>query len=291
MLTEPQDMASPKTTGVILVLVSALVFSSCGLFVKSLAADAWAIIFWRGFFATVFTVGYVLVRGEWNIEFTKMGRPGIAAGIVGAIGTMAFIPSYKFTTVANVSLIYAAAPLVAACLAWLWYREKTSGWIISCSLTAMAGVLLIMSQSLASVHLRGDILAAWMTVCMAAVMCIYRRFPDTPAAGPAILMSLLLMPVSVLFTAPMAVSGGEILILALFGFAFSIASVTLAEGAKRLPSAETALLSAMETPLAILLAILLLSEYPGLITVIGGSIVMLAVVASQKTVRSPPHVT
>jgi len=38
--------------------------------------------------------------------------------------------------------------------------------------------------------------------------------------------------------------------MAAFGLIFAIASVTLAEGMKRIPAGETALLSTLETPLA-----------------------------------------
>jgi len=62
---------------------------------------------------------------------------------------------------------------------------------------------------------------------------------------------------------------------------FSAASVTLAEGAKRLPAAETALLSALETPLAPVWAWLMFSEIPAVLTLVGGAIVLLAVYGSQ----------
>ena len=99
---------SPHLLGVILVLVSAGIFSSAGLFVKSVESEAWVIIFWRGLFAALFTTGYVLYRGTSRKEFTQMGKSGVAVAVVGALGTIAFISAFKYTTIANVSLIYAA---------------------------------------------------------------------------------------------------------------------------------------------------------------------------------------
>ena len=71
-------------------------------------------------------------------------------------------------------------------------------------------------------------------------------------------------------------------ILATFGFLFAIAAITLAEGAKRVPSGQTALLSALETPLAPLFAFLLFMEIPGQMTVLGGTILLIAVFASVR---------
>ena len=40
-----------RNTGIILLLISALVFSTAGLFTKGVAAGASEVIFWRGVFA------------------------------------------------------------------------------------------------------------------------------------------------------------------------------------------------------------------------------------------------
>ena len=66
---------------------------------------------------------------------------------------------------------------------------------------------------------------------------------------------------------------------------FSIASVTLAEGARRLPAAETALLSALETPLAPVWAFLFFTDVPPFLTLVGGGIIFVAVLYSQSVNR------
>jgi drug/metabolite transporter (DMT)-like permease len=210
-----------------------------------------------------------------------MGKPGIMAAIVGALATIAFIPSFKFTSIANVSLIYAAVPFVAAAIAWLWMREKPAPAVLVASLAAFSGVVIIVGGSLHSVNLRGDLLALWMTIGMAGYLCIYRRYPNTPAAGPAVLLSLLLVPPGLFLSDPLSAPLQEIIIMCSFGLVFSLASVTMAEGARRLPAAETALLSALETPLAPLWAFMLFTEIPTLYTVVGGAIILVALFGSQ----------
>ena len=74
----------------------------------------------------------------------------------------------------------------------------------------------------------------------------------------------------------------EVYALAAFGLLFAIASVTLAEGAKRVPSGQTALLSALETPLAPIFAFMLFAEIPGIATLLGGSVVLFAVLFSMR---------
>lgn len=115
---------------------------------------------------------------------------------------------------------------------------------------------------------------------MATIMVIYRKYPQTPGAGPSALQSILLLPVAAVLGQPFAVAPVEIAILAAFGLLFAIASVTLAEGSKRVPSVQAALLGALETPLAPILAFLVLAEVPAMATVLGGAIVLGAVLLS-----------
>ena len=94
------------------------------------------------------------------------------------------------------------------------------------------------------------------------IMVIYRRYPATPAAGPAAFSSLLLLPVAMYYSEPFAIPFHDFMIMAAFGLIFAIASATLAEGMKRIPAGEAALLSALETPLAPLFAWIFFAEMP-----------------------------
>ena len=140
---------------------------------------------------------------------------------------------------------------------------------------------LIVGGSLGEVNFAGDMLALWMTLMMSSVMVIYRRYPETPAAGPSVLSSIFLLPVSLIFTDPFTASLHDIVILAVFGLIFAFASVTLSEGARRLAPGEAALISALETPLAIVWAWVLFAERPALMAVIGGAFILVAVFGSQ----------
>jgi len=270
------------TIGVFLVVTAAVTYSTAGLFTKAVEAGAWEVIFWRGLFAAAFTTVWAANRGTLRRNFAHMGWSGWAVGVVGALGTAAFIPAFKLTTIANVSLIYAVAPLIAALLAWFFIGERVSARTAAGCVCALVGVAIIVSGSVGQLSLAGDLLALWMTIAMASIMVIYRRYPQTPAAGPAALQSFLLLPVAATLGAPFAVALSEILVLAAFGLLFAIASVTLAEGAKRVPSGKTALLSSLETPLAPLLAFALLAEVPLVATLIGGSVVLLAVLGAIR---------
>ncbi|MEM7223708.1 MAG: DMT family transporter [Pseudomonadota bacterium] len=268
--------------GVILVAIAAVTYSTAGLFTKGVAAGSWEVMFWRGFFAAAFTTLWIIKRGAFRQNFFAMGYSGWAVAVVGALGTAAFIPAFKLTSIANVSLIYAVSPLIAALLAWLFIGERVSARTMVGCLCALLGVGIIVSGSLGQISLNGDVLALWMTTAMASIMVIYRKYPETPGAGPAALQSILLLPFAAVFGDPFDVEPTEIYILSAFGLLFAIASVTLAEGAKRIPSGQTALLSSLETPLAPAFAFLLFAEIPNTATFLGGTLVLFAVLLAIR---------
>lgn len=213
-----------------------------------------------------------------------MGRSGLAVAVLGALGTAAFIPAFKLTTIANVSLIYAAAPFCAAAMAWRWFREVVERRVLIAASAATLGVGLIFGGSLGRVNLAGDMLALFMTLMISSMMVIYRRYPGTPAAGPNILSSIFLLPLSMIVVDPFDARIREIVIMAAFGLIFAFASVALSEGARRLAPGEAALISSLETPLALVWAWMLFAERPGLLAVSGGVLILFAVFGSQFAV-------
>jgi drug/metabolite transporter (DMT)-like permease len=279
-----QNPQSEYYLGAFLIVISAITFSSAGLFTKGVEAGAWEVIFWRGFFAAAFTTVWTIKRGSVRQNFFGMGYSGLTIAVIGALGTAAFIQSFKLTSIANVSLIYAVSPLIAALLAWFVIGEKVSVRTMAGCVGALLGVAIIVSGSLGQISLYGDLLALFMTTVMASIMVIYRKYPDTPGAGPAVLSSILLLPFAVIFGNPFDIEPSEIYVLSAFGLLFAIASVTLAEGAKRVPSGQTALLSTLETPLAPVFAFLLFTEIPNIATFLGGSVVLIAVLFSIRSV-------
>ena len=161
-----------RTSGVILVIISAIVFSSAGIFTKGVDTEAWGVIFWRGLSAAIFTFGYLILRGALKSELAAFRLPTLVVTIMMAAGTAAFIPAFKLSSVANVALIYAAAPFIAAAMAWAFIGERPTRTVVIASLAAFAGVLIIVSGSLGKVALVGDALALFMTVMMAGSMVI-----------------------------------------------------------------------------------------------------------------------
>lgn len=264
----------PQTIGVALMLVAALLFSTAGIFTKFVVATAWQVIFWRGVFSAILTTGEIARQKTIRREFAQMGKRGVLAAIIGALGTAAFLSAFKYTTVANVALIYATVPLFSAAFAWLFIGEKPGLFAIMGSALGIVGIAVLLNDPIDTTHLFGDALALVMTLALALLFVLYRAWPNTPSAGPTALSSVLLLPIAAMMQTPFTTAINEIAILAAFGLVFALASVLMFEAAKRLPSGRAALLSTSETPFALILAWMILSEIPTTTTLIGGALVL-----------------
>ena len=188
-----------------------------------------------------------------------------------------FITSLRHTTVAQVAVIYATVPFLAAALGWLVSREKPSASAVVASLAALVGVVVMVGFG-AEGSLLGDLLAFGMTIAMALIMVIARRFRDIPVMSAACLSALLSGLVCWPLGDPLVVSGHEFLMLALFGLVNSAVGLSLFTlGARLLPAIETALIGSLDAPLAPLWVWLVFNQTPGQSTIAGGAIVFIAV--------------
>jgi drug/metabolite transporter (DMT)-like permease len=279
-------MTEQHRKGLILVVISALLFSTPGLFTRGVSAGAWEVTFWRGLFGALIAFAFLAWRGTTRQEFSRIGRNGLLAAIVWATGAVAYIQAYKLTSIANVSLIYGSAPILCALVAWLVLREKPRAMVLAASALAFAGVAVVGYGSLGSGNLLGDLLAVWMTFTVAVQFAIFRKDPEISAIGVTVLSAVLVLPFGLIFGSPFTVSWPEIAILAVFGLVLVLAATMLTEGSKYLPASETALVSNLEVPVQPVLAYLVFTELPPAATFIGGALIIVAVLATQWPARA-----
>jgi drug/metabolite transporter (DMT)-like permease len=271
-----------RNKGLLLVTVSALLFSTPGLFTRAVEAGGWEVTFWRGLFGALFTFLFLLYRrGGIVSEFKLLGWPGLVAGFVWATGAIAYIMAFKLTSIANVSLIYGSAPMLCALVAWYALRERPRAAVLAASAIAFAGVAIVGKGSVGTDNIWGDLLALWMTFTVAVQFAIMRKYPRTSSFATTLTAATLVLPPSLVFGDPMNVALGEISVLAVFGLVFVCAATMMTEGSKFLPSGEAALISNLEVPVQPVLAFLVFSEVPPQATFAGGAMILIAVLLSQ----------
>lgn len=270
-----------RALGILLVSASAVVFGLTGALTKSISADALTVTCWRGLVGFLLIGAYVRWRpGRIGRRANlRLGWRGWLLAIEGAAASIAFIAAFKFTYVANVAVIYATAPFVTALLAWALVREPFRLPTAAAAMFSLAGVAIMVHSGLGSGNLVGDGLALLMTTGSALYIIMVRTFRDTPVVWAGAISSLLLFIFGWFVTDPLAITRQDIVLLGVFGTSFALASVLWTEGSRLIPAPESALLGAAEIPAAVLFAWFFLAETPPVASLLGGAIVLAAVLS------------
>jgi drug/metabolite transporter (DMT)-like permease len=214
-------------------------------------------------------------------DLAGMGKSGWLVASLSTLGMVCFIPALQLTSVSNVAIIITTGPFVAAALAWIWLREVARLRTLLASLAALCGVVIIVGDARASSDVLGIGLACLMTLAIAAMTVAVRQHKNTPMVAAAALSNVLGSIVSIPFAHGIAsVTGTDLVILALFGFfQVGLGLSLFVLGSRLLPSGQASLIATLETPLMPFWVWLAFQEIPGLRALLGGVLVMGAVIA------------
>ena len=259
-----------------LVLASTVPFALSGVFTKLIGADLWTVLGWRGVIGSVLTFAYVELTRPKGPR-ASFGWRGWLLASVGTCASIAFLGSFRLTYVANVALIYAMTPFAAAAFGWVLLRERVGRDVIAAALVSCVGVGVIVWGGLGAPNIRGDAVAVVMMLLAGLYLVMIRAFTGTPVVLAGVASSLQLLVISFAVADPFAISARDLAWTALFGLSYAAGFILWSEGARRVPAAEAGLLGGAETPVAVGFAWLFLSELPPAATMLGGAVVLAAV--------------
>jgi drug/metabolite transporter (DMT)-like permease len=277
-LRVPQPGGSDgRAYGIALVAVATVLWSSACLFVRALDLDVWTMQGWRALFGALSLAVVVLIDQGRRAPASVLGigRAGLVAVPISALSMIAYVAALKLTTVANVVIVYATVPFVAAALAWLWMGEAFRRRTAVASVVALIGIAIMAGSGSRPDDLAGDGLSFVMTLAFAVLLVMARRYPGlamAPVNGlAAALCAALCWPLM-----PGGLpSPGELVILALFGIATTgLAYLLFLTGGRYLPSSEAGLIGLLEVMLGPLWVWLAFAERPSGPALLGGALVL-----------------
>ena len=269
--------------GVLLVTGSALAWSFGGAIDRFIdTPETWTVVFWRSVWAALFLITFLLVRdGRKAPEaFRSMGWPGLVVALCFMTASISFVLAISYTTVANVILINAAVPLVAALISRVFLGEAISGTTWAAIAAVIAGVaIMVGDQSGGESSLIGNVLALVITFVFAIATVVTRRHSNVRMT-PAVITATTLAAIVAATQAPgFAVSNHDMGWLFAFGaLNLGLGMALFVTGARLIPAALAALLGTLETVLGPVWVWLIHDETATVSTIIGGAIVVTALV-------------
>jgi drug/metabolite transporter (DMT)-like permease len=279
---------SAHAKGVLITFLGGMALSFDIPVVRLADGGVWSVLAVRSIL-TVFValVVWIVIRAvSGKAPVLVPGRAGAIVSVFYAISTIFFMLSVFNTTSANVAFILAFNPMFGALLSWVFLREKPRRATFVAMAAMAAGVLIIVSDSLESGHLFGDVMALLSALSIACALTYSRAvdedFGFTPMVAaiiPAVIGGLMCLKTGFVIAEPFWIIFNGLL---LTPFAFW----ALAIGPRFLTAAETGMFYLLETVLAPVWVWLVFSEEPPVATLIGGGIILVALVwHSTHTLR------
>ncbi|MDR2197931.1 MAG: DMT family transporter [Deltaproteobacteria bacterium] len=265
-----------KKTAFLLLFLTALLWSSSGVLVKSVSWNPLAIAGGRGLVAGLTVLALSLPR----VKFRHFGPGHILTAFFYASLSITFVCAVKLTSVANALALQFTAPLWVAFLApWvLKERARLSDWIFLAVM--FGGVFLFFQGGLSRSGFWGNILALSSGFFFGAQALSLRFIKDRSPALAIVLGNILAFFLTLgFFRPPYPDLKGFLFILALGVFQMGVSYFLYTLAVPFVSSLELVVITMAEPILSPLWAFLLIGERPSGYALLGGGVVLSAVLA------------
>ena len=278
-----------KIPGPFLVFLGACSLSFGGLIVKSFeGATLWQILFWRSLFFILIVTIFLLLTYKTKVlnAFKKSGLPGLVGGIVLSSGFCGYVFAMYNTTVANTNFIIQTQILFLAIFGYIFLKEKISKITLISIFLAIAGVILMVGSSLSPGQMTGNLAAFIMPISFAILILIIRKYPHVDMIPLQLIAGIVAMIVGYLIAGKINISYHDIFLGFLAGFfQLGLGFIFITIGARNTPSAVVGIIMITEAVLGPLWAWMFANENPPMTVLIGGSVIIFAVLLQFLLVK------
>lgn len=291
--------SSAHRRAVILMIIAPALWSTAGVVTRHLSPELLAggrfeITFWRSLFAAVFVGSYLLLQRDFSGVLRRAGVAGLMSGCMWATMFVTFMLALTLTSTANTLIMLAVAPLITALLARAVLHTPILPRTWLAIFIAMAGIAAMFAGSLrieSSASVLGMLIALGAPIASAINVVILKKRGGTVDLVPAVFLGGVISALAVLPLAlPFIAQPRDILLLALLGFfQLGLPCTLLVIAARHLSATEVALLALLEVVLGPLLAWIGAGEVITHHTLIGGALVISALVLNELVAQRPPR--
>jgi drug/metabolite transporter (DMT)-like permease len=247
-------------------------------------SDAFQYLVWRSIGIIVVIEGWAFVtrRPHRTIQAYTSGRRMIVANLALLLASIGFVYAVKTTTAANAAFLGATTPLFGVAMARLFLGERITPRTVAIVAAAFAGLLVMVVGDLHAGNIVGDLAAVSSAIGFAAYTAIVKSAPDrdwSPVLpGYGVLMIAICAAVTLGNSKPLVPPAPDIALAVVHGGLFIVAGTLLYNGASRnVPAAAMTVFAQTEMVLVPLWAFLVLAERPRPATIVGGTIILAAV--------------
>ena len=267
--------------GILQLVASGFFLSTAGIALRLVEqADGWQILFYRSLALSI-TILLILVfqkGSRFFDEFRGLGWNDCLLAVFLGTGFVAYVFALLYNTVANALFIFSCAPFVAGFLGWILLGERVATRTWFAIGVAMSGLAVMVGSELAVSRYLGTLLALWIPIAYAASIIAVRRSKRDNMLVALCLAGLVAGGLSAFFVTDYALTPRDLIISLYLGvFQVGVGFTLVVLGSRYVPAAQVGLLALVEPVLAPIWAWMGVGEVPGLATIVGGTIIFLAI--------------
>jgi drug/metabolite transporter (DMT)-like permease len=285
------EVSRRQRRGQAYVALAAVAWSTAGVMQRQLTLDTSTQAMGRAVFAGLALLAYVAVvdRGRVWDAFRSVGLAGVAVAVCVATASASFIAALNHTSVARVLFLLTIAPVLAAVIARVTLGEPITRRTLLAMALAIAGVAVMLGAP-SEASLAGDGLSLLCALSFAVMIVITRWRHDISMAPATCLSQVIVVVVFLPFATPSEIGGEDVFWLAALGIGqIGLGFALLTVGARLIPAAQVGLITLLEVVLGPLWVWLALDERPSTLTLVGGAIVIVAIVIQTRAAPAPPE--
>lgn len=268
-----------RASPLFLVLGAALLWSTGGLFIKWTTLSAYELTFGRSLLAAL-VVAYFTRREGFRLNLMTVFTSLLYAGLL-----ILFVIATKLTTAANAIFLQYTAPIYVLILEPVIYKEKFRRADLMTVVVCVMGMSLFFVGKLRPQDVAGNLTALASGLCFAFYILLLRH-PESQRVNRAssviygnLLLVILTAPVGLAALGHMTVrDAGSVLYLGVFqiGVAYTLFTLGMARGVRSLDAGIVGYIEPVLNPIWVFI---FLGERPSGWALIGGSVIIAAVVA------------
>ncbi|MGB9700926.1 MAG: DMT family transporter [Thermodesulfobacteriota bacterium] len=267
--------------GMLLMVGAGLCWSTSGILVRQVKLpDPWEIIFWRSIFMVLFLLSLLVATQRQKNFWQTIGANTqvLLAGALYSLTFFLFILSITRNTAANTFVLMSIGPFCAAILGRIFLKEllPVRTWLLIS--VAFLGVMIMFYDGLHSGHNIGNLLALGVPLAFSFNLMVLRRARASLNMVPMVLFAgIFSIIISFPLAWPLTPNFHDLSFLLIMGWVqLGLGSVLMTIAARYLSAAEIALFALLETTLGPIWVWLGIGERPADMALIGGIIVILA---------------
>lgn len=268
--------------GLVLTAIGGLTLTVDIPLIRLAEGETWSILLLRT--GTTF-VAALIIWAVWRLITPQVpqllpGRAGVVVAALYGLGSITFVTAVFNTSTANLVFILAFTTMFAALQSWLFLNERPRTATLLAMAAMIVGVLIIVGDSVGSGNLFGDFMALCSSFLIASAITVSRA--SGRDMGFTALIGVI-MPFMVALAVVGTSTGYRVdapwWIIFNGAVVMPISFFCLATGPRYISGAEVAMFYLLETVLAPVWVWMIFSEVPSTNSLIGGSILIAALVA------------